>query len=98
MKICAMPEPMPITSVSEGAPFSRRAVSVRLSTSPTTRSASYRNVRPASVSSIPRGVRRNSAKPISCSSRCTCSLTADCEMLRRLAAPVKLRSLATDSA
>ncbi len=40
MKICAMPEPIPMVSVSEGAPFSRRAVSVRLSTSPTTRSAS----------------------------------------------------------
>ena len=40
MKICAMPEPMPSVSVSDGAPRSRRAVSDRLSTSPTTRSAS----------------------------------------------------------
>jgi hypothetical protein len=98
MKICAMPEPIAITSVSDGAPFRRRAVSLRLRTSPATRSASSRNVRPGSVSSTPRGVRRNSENPTSCSSECTCSLTADCDMLSRLAAPVKLRSLATESA
>jgi hypothetical protein len=40
MKICAIPDPMPSVSVSDGAPRSRRAVSERLSTSPMTRSAS----------------------------------------------------------
>jgi hypothetical protein len=50
------------------------------------------------VSSIPRDVRRNSGKPISFSNRLTCSLTADCETLSRVAARVKLRSLATDRA
>ena len=57
MKICAMPDPMPIISVSESAPRNRRAVSVRLSKSPITRSDSYRKVRPRSVDSIPRDVR-----------------------------------------
>ena len=45
------------------------------------------------VDSIPRDVRRNNSKPTSCSSSLTCSLTADCEIFRRFAALVKLRSL-----
>jgi len=60
----AMPDPMPIVSVSCSEPRSRRAVSERLSRSPITRSDSYRNVRPRSVASMPREVRRNSSKPI----------------------------------
>ena len=47
---------------------------------------------------MPRDVRRNRGKPISSAKRRTYSLTADCEMLSRAAALVKLRSSATESA
>ena len=56
-----------------------------------------RNVGPRSVNLMPRDVRRNRGKPISSSKRRTCSPTADCEMLSRVTALVKLRSLATEA-
>jgi hypothetical protein len=55
-------------------------------------------VRPRSLTSTPRGVRRNSAKPISSSRSLICSLTADCDTFSLAEARVKLRSLATDRA
>ena len=95
MNTCASPDPMPSAIDSTRRPRRRSAVRARPWNSVVTRSASARNVRPASVSSIECPTRAKISKPISSSSFATCSLTADCETWSRCAARVKLLSRAT---